>query len=172
VLPVAWIGIPLRAEKPLDGIISGLTEKYGGNVHEKGIVIITSKSVREDPSDKFAPMNAADLSTSTYFDSDHEAGQWICWDFRDMWIRPTHYTIRTYCLKSWVVEGSLDGENWTEIDRQTNNQDFKDGWNRASFPILRPTECRFIRLTQTGKRYCGDDYLGLCAVEFFGTLFV
>jgi hypothetical protein len=52
-----------------------------------------------------------------------------------MHVRPTHYTLSGWHLKSWVVEGSLDGQCWAEIDRPTNNQDFKGlvavirGWN-------------------------------------------
>jgi hypothetical protein len=84
-------------------------------------------------------------------------------------VRPTHYTFWAPNLKSWVFEGSLDGSTWTEIDRQTDNQDFP-GWNTVSFAVSKPAEFRFIRLTQTGTRHCGDDYLVLRAVEFFGTL--
>jgi hypothetical protein len=162
------VEIPMKESKSLDGIISYLTQKHGGNVHEKGIVTITSKSVSNDDP-KYAPKNVADLTSDSSFMSKNEPGQWICWDFGEMRIRPTHYTIRTQYLKSWVVEGSLDGRSWTEIDRQTDNQHFKK-LNRASFAVSNPAEFRFIRLTQTGKRTYGDDYLSLQAVEFFGTL--
>jgi hypothetical protein len=118
--------------------------------------------------------NVADLtSDSEFFRSGIMPGQWVCWDFREMRVRPTHYTIKTLCLKSWVVEGSLDGKSWTEIDRQTNNQDFKDRHliPTASFAVSNPAECRFIRLTQTGENpEHKNDYLYLSAVEFFGTL--
>jgi hypothetical protein len=87
-----------------------------------------------------------------------------------MRVRPTHYTIEGWLLKSWVVESSLDGEAWTEIDRKTDNQDFIFGWMTASFAVSKPAECRFIRLTQTVKRHNGDDYLHIQAFEFFGTL--
>jgi hypothetical protein len=87
-----------------------------------------------------------------------------------MRVRPTHYTIKAGYLKSWVVEGSLDGESWTEIDRQTNNQYFNGRYAPASFAVSNPAECRFIRLTQTDKRHDNYDSLLLYAVEFFGTL--
>jgi hypothetical protein len=69
-------------------------------------------------------------------------------------------------------EGSLDFVNWTEIDRKTDNNDFdfKDRNVTASFAVSKSAECRFIRLTQTGKRHCGDDCLYIVAFEFFGTL--
>jgi hypothetical protein len=162
------IEIPMKEAKSLDGIILYLTKKHGGNVQEKGIVTTTSKSVYSDkPSD--APKNVADLTSDSYFLSKNEPGQWVCWDFRERRVRPTHYTIRGWDLKSWVVEGSLDGRSWTEIDRQTDNQDFKDG-NTVSFAVSNPAEFRFIRLTQTCKNHLGDDYLALHGVEFFGTL--
>jgi hypothetical protein len=142
-------------------------------VQEKGIVTITSKSV-DNPI--FSLNNVADLTSRTSFWSKDEPGQWVCWDFGEMRVRVTHYTVRALRLKSWVVEGSLDGDGWffsgtwTEIDRQTDNQDFKD-WNTASFALSKPVEFRFIRLTQTAKRRdWGDDKLVLDAVEFFGTL--
>jgi hypothetical protein len=39
---------PLKEAKSVDGIISYLTRKHGGNVHGKGIATITSKSVMYD----------------------------------------------------------------------------------------------------------------------------
>jgi hypothetical protein len=86
-----------------------LTKKHRGNVHEKGIVAITSKSLFEgDPSN--AAQNVADLKSDSEFYSEEEVpGQWICWDFGRMRICPTHYTIPCEHLKSWVVECSVDG---------------------------------------------------------------
>jgi hypothetical protein len=159
------VEIPMKEAKSLDGIISYLSQKHGGNVGEKGIVTITSKSV-------FAGdlKCVADLTSDSRFISKDEPGQLVCWDFGEMRVRPTHYTLRAWQLKSWVVEGSLDGRSWTEIDRRTNNQDFKMCRNTASFAVSNPAEFRFIRLTQTAKRRPGDDCLFLRAVEFFGTL--
>jgi hypothetical protein len=169
------VEIPMRKAKSKDGILSHLTQKHGGNIHEKGIVRITSKSVYDHPA--HALKNVADVTSDSSFCSKNEPGQWVCWDFGEMRVGPTHYTICALLLKSWVVEGSLNGRSWREIDRQTDNQDFKKGLNTASFAVSNPAEFRLIRLTQTGERYCGndlldwcDDYLVLKAVEFFGTL--
>jgi hypothetical protein len=182
------VEIPMEEAKSLDGIIAYLTKKHRGNVQEKGIVTMTSKSVSSSDDDPFYPMlavsdgrdcalkNVPDLTSDSYFLSKDEPGQLVCWDFREMCVRSTHYTIRAFYLKLWVVEGSLDGSNWTEMDRKTNNLDFDDDlywnkkWNTASFAVSKPVEFRFIRLTQTDKRHDGSDYLVLCAVEFFGTL--
>jgi regulator of replication initiation timing len=163
---VKKIDFPLKEENSLEGIISYLTKKHGGNVHAKGIVTITSKSVDDDP--KLAPKNVAELTSESGFMSKDEPGQWICWDFHEMRVRPTHYTIGSWSKpKSWVVEGSLDGENWTEIHRTTNH---RSGGTVISFTVSKSVESRFIRLTQTDENSDDCDYLSLTAVEFFGTL--
>jgi hypothetical protein len=166
------VEFPLNEAKSLEGIISYLTRKHRGNVHDKGIVTITSKSVFAC----YALRNAADFTSDSCFASKGEPGQWVCWDFHELRIRPTDYTIRSgalksHWLKSWVVESSLDGEAWTEIDRKTDNEDFKAGnWETASFAVSKPAECRLIRLTHTGQNHNGNDCLLIAAVEFFGTL--
>jgi hypothetical protein len=157
---------PLTRAMSVEGIIYYLTRKDGGNVHEKGIVTVTSKAVAVDRDVRYL----ADLATVLAFQSTGGRREWVRWDFHKMRVRPTHYTIRSMLLKSWVVEGSLDAKAWTEIDRQTDNQDFKGGWGAASFAVSNSTECRFIRLTQTGENHVGDDSLLVSAGEFFGTL--
>jgi hypothetical protein len=64
----------------------------------------------------------------------------------------------------------LDDVAWTEIDRQTDYEHFKEAWDIASFAVANSAECRFIRLTQTSKDHNGDDCLGIYALDFFGTL--
>jgi hypothetical protein len=133
-------------------------------------VTITSKSFWAN-SPAYLAKNAADFTYDWYFKSDDEPGQWICWDFGEMRIRPTHYTMKAVYPKSWIVEGSLDGANWTELDRQTDNEDFKTDISTASFSISTVVEVRLIRFTQTDKNHDGTDFLGeLELVEFFGTL--
>jgi hypothetical protein len=155
----------MQADKSLDGIISYLTKEHGGNVHEKGIVAINSKSLAH------GRPSYVGIRGPGFFISQNEPNQWISWDFRKMRVRPTHYTIQAGPMKSWVVEGSLDGTSWTEIDRRTDIQDFpRVGWWDVSFALANAMECRFIRLTQTSADHKGRDELSLCAAEFFGTL--
>jgi hypothetical protein len=160
---------PIPKARSLKGIISYLTEKHGGNVHDKRIVTVISRSVWKN-SPTYGPRQAADLASGGFFDSKDAPRQWLCWDFHEMLVRPTNYTLTTQLVKSWIVEGSLDGKSWETIDRQTDNQDFRHGWKTASFATSNPMECRFIHLTQTDRRHCGDDDLPVRAVEFFGTL--
>jgi hypothetical protein len=164
----------MEKPKSLEGIISYLTKEHAGNVQEKGIVTITAKSVDDDDADDgaedYALRNVADLKSDSCFCSKNEPYQWICWDFHKMRICPTHYTMTSVMMKSWVVEGSLDGANWTGIHEQTDSPDFR-GQAVVSFAVSSPSEWRFIRLTQTAKREDGYDRLAVIAVEFFGTLY-
>jgi hypothetical protein len=160
------VDFPLKAAKSLDGIIAYLTGKHGGNVHDKGIVTFSSKSIGSD----YSLGNLTDLRSDTGFCTKNEPGQWFCCDFHEMRVRPTHYTIRIVQIKSWVVEGSLDGETWTEMDRKTDSKDFVFALPTVSFAISNSAECRFIRLTQTDKRCDGKDWLYILAFEVFGTL--
>jgi hypothetical protein len=158
----------------MDGIISYLTKKHGGNVHDKGIVRITSKSVWDEG---YSVRNVADLTDDRYFISENKSGQWIRWDFLQVPVRPTHYSftasqLHGWNMKSWSMEGSLDGEVWTEIDRQTDNRDFeKDGAHHTAwFAFSKTMVCRFIRMTHRGN-HDGSSTLALFRFELFGALF-
>jgi hypothetical protein len=123
----------------------------------------------------YALRNLADLASDTWFRSKNARGQRVCLDFHGLRVRPTHYTIKTDSLKSWVVESSPEAvgwcgpSTWTQIDRKTNNTDFKNDWV-ASFAVSNSAECRFIRLTQTDKNHFGGDFLVIYAIEVFGAL--
>jgi hypothetical protein len=109
--------MPVRGgcDKVFEGIIWHLTQIHRGIVHDKVIVTITSRSVSPcDPDNSLR--NVAEFNDRARFFSENGVFQWVCWDFHEIRVWPTHYTIRGYYLKSWVLEGSLDGENWTEID--------------------------------------------------------
>jgi hypothetical protein len=151
-----------------DGIISYLTKKHGGNVDQNGIVTLASKSGFNDP--QMALTNLASLTVDACFVSDSAPGQWVCWDFREMRVHLTSYTIGTTDLQSWVLEGSIDGVSWTEIDRQADCQAFRDNYSSISFPVVAAADFRFIRLTQGATNYRNDQALCLFFVEFFGTL--
>jgi hypothetical protein len=169
---VKELHFPLSTPKSVNGIMSYLTWKNGGNVHDKGIVTITSKSVNSDRdyarNARNALWNAADLHTAASFCSQIELGQWVQWDFHDNRIRPTYYTVRSFSLQSWVVESSLDGVNWIKIDQQIDNHTLEAEPHTGSFPVSNSSECRFIRLTQTANHW-GHGTLILSTLEVFGT---
>jgi hypothetical protein len=163
-------GIALKTATLQDGIISYLSKKCGGNVHDKGIVTITSNRFAS-PELYGHPGNVADLNRKTCFAFVHVSGLWICWDFHTMRLRPSHYTIAAWGLSSWILEGSVDGASWTQIDRQRDHRGFSGfGTNIISFPVSTTVECRRLRLTETDTK-AQLTPVTCFAVEFFGTIF-
>jgi hypothetical protein len=164
---------------PLEGIISYLTRKRNGNVHDRGIVTITSHEPYNENTWN-AAKNAADLTADSYFYSKNAPNQWICYDFGDCQIKLTHYSIRSrhngntndYHPKSWVIEISKDCSVWEEIDRRENDSSLNGRNLTHLFKVSRPTECRLIRLRQIGKNHYSspDDRLVISGFEIFGEL--
>jgi hypothetical protein len=153
-----------------------LTAKFGGNIHDRGVVhIIANRPFCDHPS--YAAKNVADLGTNSYFQSVNEANQSICFDFKKMTITPTHYSIRThssglnsYHMKSWVLEGSTEGNLWIGIDRQNDCGDLKSQFAVATFSVGRSESICLLRLTQTGPTHYGHNYLIFTAFEIFGSV--
>jgi hypothetical protein len=140
-------------------------------VHDRGIVDISAKSVY---SSSYLGRNAADLQSTTLFQSLDEPDQWLCYDFKNRRVMPTHYSIHGYSnhyLRSWTFEGSVDGSSWFSLDDQKGNSTTNSNHPIGTFSVVKSAECRFIRLRQTGKNACGNDYLLLYAFEIFGQLF-
>jgi hypothetical protein len=100
-----------------DGIIAHLTRECGGNVHEPQVVEVTCGSFEKetwgtnphsgayDNHPNNAGKNAADLETNSRFtsacrgnwaDIPHTRNNWLCYDFKEKRIVPTHYTIRAW----------------------------------------------------------------------------
>jgi hypothetical protein len=184
-----------------DGIIAHLTRECGGNVHDHHVVDITSGSFEKETcganphsgaynnNANCPAKNTADLETGSGFfsafrnnseDIPHTRNNWICYDFKERRIMPTHYTIRTHnnyhisgdChLKSWLVETSADGNSWQEVAHEEDNKQLNGTYFTATFAVAGGGECRFIRLVNIGRNHAGHDLLYISAWEIFGGLF-
>jgi hypothetical protein len=169
-----------------DGIIAHLTRLCGGNVHDRNIVEVTSGSFeRTTHGVDGAVQNIADLETCSHLwsvwrtkseDIPHTRNTWICYDFKEKSIVPTHYAVRTYdwpvgwChLKSWVVEISEDGKDWREVDHKEGNADL-NGPSLCKTYVVGGSVCRFIRLVNIGRNHYGEDRIAIHASEIFGRL--
>jgi hypothetical protein len=166
--------IAMNSVRPLAGIVSHLCRKHGGNIHEKGIVTIASSSVyRDEP--RYSAKNLAAMSSRLIFSSKNEPNQWVRWDFHDIRVVLTRYSIQTHAslrngahLKSWVIDGSIDGLRWTEFDRQANNDNLNERLAVRSFSVSASSECRFVRLLQTGMNHQSNNMLTFAHFELFG----
>jgi hypothetical protein len=154
-----------------EGIIHDLTAKYGGNVHEKGIVNITSSG---DGRNK--PYQVADHDWNDAWHSTRMQDAWICFDFKRQRLALSHYTLRSGGSSanfpvSWVLEGSNDGTNWTGVDSR-NTQELKDNHKVKTFESSqnRSRFFRYFRLKHVGRDSSDQNHLVLASVEFFGNL--
>jgi hypothetical protein len=169
--------IPFSPQYELDGILTFLKRSHGSNIHDKGVVNVTTSSV-----EYCKPKNVADIKIqSTFHTTNNTSSEWVQYDFKGMKIRPSHYTLRSaYCWgvnslhpKNWVIEVSATGResDWTEIDHQTNNADSNGADKRKSFTISRSVgPVQFIRLRQTGPNHHGSNLIFLSDWELFGEL--
>jgi hypothetical protein len=150
------------------GMIAWLIEKHGANLHDAGVVTVTSKSALAN----YEPKNVVSRSRIEGFRSRNEDNEWICWDFGSIRVKPSQYEISGLHLASWCIEGSLDGENWTELDRQGPEQFLGNLERRTvSFHVVMQQDFRFIRLTQSDRGGDGGEGISLFALELFGMLF-
>jgi hypothetical protein len=159
----------------LGGVISFLNARCHGNVSDKGIVVVTACSQYNDTT--YVPKHAVDLAASSTFISSNQANQWICYDFGDSRIKPTHYSIRSrydygsgnYHPKSWVIEGSVDCNQWEEVDRCDNNDDLLAQNVVRLFTVTHCSEYRSVRLRLTGPNHYGNNYLVISGFDIFGS---
>jgi hypothetical protein len=171
---------------PLDGIIWHLSQEYGGNVHDLGIVAITSSEPFR-PTPFYHARNAADLKSDSFFisaynapyeDIPHSPNNWISYDFKDRRILPSYYAIRS-CYwggvnhenpRSWLLECSLNGSEWIEIDRHENNNELNEENVTVVFEVARREICRCIKLVNIGRNHRSNDALAISSLEIFGYL--
>jgi hypothetical protein len=167
-----------------NGIIAHLTKECGGNVHDLQVVNVTSSQPYSgDPENAARNVTAGGID-SWFFsagldkkqDVPHARNNWLCYDFKQRKIVPTHYAIRsgtgvgTAHLKSWVVETSADGCEWQQIDHKEGSDELKGDKVTSTFAVSGAGPCRFIRLVQIGRNHFGTSRLFLSAWEIFGSL--
>jgi hypothetical protein len=173
-----------------NGIIAHLKRECRGNVHDRHIVNVTPESFEKETyavNLLLAAKNAADLETSSEFRSayrrnrsetvPHTRNNWVCCDFNERRIVPTHYTIPTnelgpggHHMKSWLLATSADGKNWRDVDSKDNSQGLNGKWYTDTFMVAGAGEHRLIRLVNIGRNHFEDDQLRIFAWEIFGSL--
>jgi hypothetical protein len=154
------------------GIIAGLTARYGGNVHEKGVVELSS-----DSSESGSLSRVVDFSNDGGFSTKAGVHSWVCYDFKDRLVTPTGLS---FLLAKEVVsliscgdrlsfDVSLDGSYWAKLRRFTAS-DFSRMNHQLCLCSLTPgvRECRFVRLRVVGTSV--PIPLALIAWEIFGSV--
>ena len=161
-----------KGSADFDGIINYL-RKQTNNQIENEIKITASSILRNDVND-YGPYNSIQYENQKYFCTQNSPNSWICFEFKNYQIIPTHYTIRSrnggyYAPINYKIEVSNDNSTWYEIDKQ-NGGPFTNG-QQATFTIPidknKQKVAKYIRLTQTVKDSNGSDYLCFESIEFY-----
>ena len=159
------------------GIISVLTDRHKGNLHDLGVVTVTSRDLYGP---QYLQKYVLDLrSESSCYESSDSEGAWFCLDFGERMVEVSHYWVRTYGngpghLKTWVLEGAHDqstGE-WVVLDTVERERSM-DRANAVCQRDVDPVKdaFRFIRFRLTGKNHGGYWILNCSGLELFGKLY-
>jgi hypothetical protein len=155
-----------------DGVFSHLTRRCG-HLCESGIISVSSSGNISMP-----PNQLIDSTFNGYWYSSNIPNSWVMIDFGRFRLKPSAYTLRTghfdqnsvEHLRSWVLEGSYDALNWSELDRQKNNQDLNGDFKAKTWPCKELVAFRYVRLRQTAKNHHNSHFLFLNNIELFGTM--
>jgi hypothetical protein len=128
--------------------------------------------------DGYHAKNTADPGHQRWFHSRNSPNQWLMYDFKTRRVNLTHYSVAAhnmyprFVLRSWVIEGSMDGEgdNWVAIDARLDDTTADSSHQTVTFAVTHSESYRFIGLRQTGKNGAGSDYLIMAGFEMFGSL--
>jgi hypothetical protein len=172
--PSLGAACPFEDSEPLSGIISRLCARCGGkNIHDAGLV-----SAIESGHVLWAARHVLDLYSGAHFRSLNRPDQWVGVDFKDTRVLVTHYSLCSASKatkpshpRSWVLEASVGGTTWVELDRRNDNDDLIEG---AVVRTFRVRECkepvRMVRIRQTAAAANKTHCLEIAALELFGSL--
>jgi hypothetical protein len=135
-----------NSDSPLHGIIWHLASTSSGNLHDLGVVSASASSLHGS---SYEAKFALDLQNrSSYFCSQNEANSWIRYDFNNMSVVPTHYSIlsrpggpNNHHPRSWCLEVSDEGNEWTEIHRCTDNSDVNGKNLIGTYEVSKSVKC-------------------------------
>ena len=108
--------------------------------------------------------------------SDNNPGNWLEFDFKKYKVKITGYSLKTnngppnqqYHLKNWVIEGSQDGSEWIEIDKQENNNDLNGSNYSHYYPISDSNEeFQYVRIKSTGENHYNYQLLQFQNLNFW-----
>lgn len=166
-------------EKPenntLSGIIDYLRKKSNGNIQNE-ISVLSNSCLNSDPNCQPISIVLYD-DQSKVFRSKDQPGSWICIDFKNHKIMPTDYAIQSRNWtkncghpKNWVIEGSIDGNDWQILDQQQNFVGLNDANVVNTFSIKNQERKEFslIRMRSIGLSCAGTNTLSFKSIEFYG----
>lgn len=169
---------PHKSGSDFNGIMNYLASQTEGNIHDNGTINITSNSIK-DLDDH--PKNLVDYNKENYYNSKDSKLATVCFDFKERYIQPTSYSIKSCSniscphLKNWVIEVSNDGNKWDEVDRRENDSNLNGEVKIFTFNIQKQTSnyYHFIRIRQIGNSWYtkeNHNWIVVRRFEVFGKL--
>jgi hypothetical protein len=139
------------------------------NPHNAGIVEITASSVYYN----YLPQNILDFGTDNYWYSKNEPNQWILFNLKGKQFQIKQIRIHVnylYIPKHWILEGSNDNSNWTQIHDQGEDERCKTANSTVTYDINSPSSFSYFRICQLSQNYYSppNNYFTLYSVEFIG----
>lgn len=117
-------------------------------------------------------------SQGNYYCTQNVPNSLICFEFKKYGLIPSNYTIKSVdggpYLKSWVVEGSPDNNEWIKIDERSNCSHLNGAKKICTFPISQQNDKIFksIRIRQTDLSWDNNHYVDINSIEFYGKLVI
>lgn len=164
--------IDLTAE---DGVFTYIHKARNADLYENKIIEVITKPNK--------PVNAKqifnyDKNLENIFVTTNEPNSSITFKLDPLSLQITSYEI-TSCkwvkfsnhLRSWVVEISVDGEKWTEIDAQNDCESLNGSNLTCKFDIKTKVDfAKYIRLRTTSTDWRQKNFLAYNRLEFYGIL--
>lgn len=170
------LGIAFSYDKETDfnGIINYI-KTHSEDINEQ--ISITSSTQRNT---RCSPINTINYSNpKAEFCSKEEDSPWICFDFKEKRVIPKGYIIRSCPFatngshpKSWVIEGSNDGEKFDVIDNRRNCPLLNGKSYVNRFPIQNPTnqKYQYLKMRLIDVNWYNRKVLNINNIEFYGQL--
>jgi hypothetical protein len=166
---------PVTSGRPLRGIIAGLSARFGGNVHEQGVVSVTASSTKSG-----SLSDIVDFSRETSFSTEREWSPWLMLDFRERIVNPSGYSLiltretvkNPEAFGGFLLLVSMDGTAWTEVDNRATLFGSRDGPDVCHHAVTKSAEGRFLQISRVYDPEHSDREaaLALIAWEVFGTI--
>ena len=158
---------------------SNFGKKAWANPATAGLVTVTPSKKKGDSQSMDAVCGRSTVRCVTDVGADADGQRpWITIDFsKSGKIAPTHYTLRHYiswnieALRSWVLEASNDGKEWTLIKEHKNDEALNAKGKAHTWKVNEEKEHEqygHFRLRMTGKNSNGNWYLACSGFEIYG----
>ena len=163
-----------------NGILTKLGQGNAMDALSNGIIDITVSSVISSRG-CVQPKNVLNYGNDLQvFESKHEPNSWLCIDFKDNKVNPSHYSIKTtkygnkdnHIPQNWDIEGSNDHKHWDLLDSRRKEESIHKAATANTFAITNSANkhnyYKYLRIIQRGKNTGNDDDLFFSSIEFFG----